>query len=364
VVSVGDLVLTGSVIARSSDPAVPPVHASISGTVTEISMRSHPFGHSSKCVIIESDGGDKWVEPTVAEDLQQDILEKGIIESYGLHRLDMDRGADTVILNGTDHRPYVFVDKAIMLEERENVIVGLNLLMEAVGAKRGVIGINSSDINLIDAMRHEAVGRDIEIVGLKKEYTRGMGRLLSRDLSRQLKSRFKRAIVSRVPTARAVYQAVELGLPFVESYLSVYGAAETAAVKARIGTSFQDVVGALGGYTGTPSRIVMNSPMTGSAQHTDSVPVIRATYALMIDYDVSIEEPGPCIRCAQCVDVCPVNLLPNMLGLYSRKGKFAECRRYHARACIECGYCSYTCPSKIPLMQLIRHAKESLGVGD
>ncbi len=339
------------------------MHASISGTVSEIGMRSHPFGHSSLCVVIESDGRDRWAKPTVTEGLQQTILEKGVVETYSLHRLDLDRGADTVILNGTDHRPYVFVDKAIMLEERESVIVGLKLLMETVDAKKGIIGINASDINLIEAMRHEVIGRDIEIVGLKKEYTRGMGRLLSRDLSSQLGTGLKRAIISRVPTARAVYQAVELGRPFVDSYLSVYGASETAAVKARIGTSFQEVIGALGGYKGTPRRIVMNSPMTGVAQHTDEVPVIRATYALMVQYDVPIEDPGPCIRCAQCVDVCPVNLLPNMLALYSRKGKFAECRRYHVKACIECGYCSFACPSKIPLMQLIRHAKESLGVG-
>ncbi|MFV2041104.1 MAG: hypothetical protein ACC644_03835, partial [Candidatus Hydrothermarchaeales archaeon] len=69
VVAVGDRVLTGDVIARSGETGIPPVHASISGTVSEIGMRSHPFGHSSLCVVIESDGRDRWAKPTVTEGL-------------------------------------------------------------------------------------------------------------------------------------------------------------------------------------------------------------------------------------------------------------------------------------------------------
>ncbi len=150
------------------------------------------------------------------------------------------------------------------------------------------------------------------------------------------------------------------GKPLIEVYVSVHGATKEEAPRVRIGSTIQDVAQYLGGYKGTPKRIFMNSPMTGLAQYTDEVPVIKSTYGITIQYEAVEEEPGPCIRCAQCVDACPVNLLPNLLALYSQKDKFQECRRYNVFACIECGYCSYSCPSKIPIMQLIRYAKSNL----
>jgi electron transport complex protein RnfC len=265
-----------------------------------------------------------------------------------------------VILNGTDHSPYVFIDRVILESEGDNVFKGLRFLMDLVGAKRGIVGINNPEGIFLDKLTKLALDEDVWVVPLKTVYTRGMGRLLSRDISKTLKMDLGKSMVSRVPTARAVYEALANRRPFVELYVSVYGAAKLGAPRVRIGTRFHEIIQALGGYQKTPERIFMNSPMTGIAQYTDEVSVVRSTYGITVQYEVAEEAPGPCIRCSQCVDACPVNLLPNVLALYSRKEKFGECRKYHVFACIECGYCSYTCPSKIPLMQLIRYAKSNL----
>jgi electron transport complex protein RnfC len=342
------------------DENTPPIHSSISGTVREISRRADPFGTVSECIIIDSDGKDEWEKPDLEGKLHEVIFNSGIVESYALYRPSPSRETDTVILNGTDHKPFVFVDQSVLEKEKKEVLKGLRIMVEASGAKRGVIGINASDINLIEALRHAAAEEDIQILPLKMFYSRGMGRLLSRDISKQLKIDLGRTLVSRVPTAKDVYEAVEEGKPFVDVYVSVYGAQETGAPRVRIGTPIQDVIQSLGGYIGTPKRIYMNSPMTGIAQYTDEVPVIKSTYGLTIQYELPEEEQKPCIRCAQCVDACPVNLLPNMIALYSQKNKFVECKRFNVFACIECGYCSYTCPSKIPVMQLIRYTKSNL----
>jgi electron transport complex protein RnfC len=356
----GDYVKTGEVIAKGIDLEAPPVHSSISGTVREIVEHADPFGTTSKSIVIDSDSKDVWTESRLEGKLHEIIFNSGIVETYALYRPSLSREADTIILNGTDHMPYVFVDQTLLLEEKDEVIKGLRIMMEASGAKNGVIGITASNIDLIEAVRYGVAGEDIHVMPLKTIYTRGMGRLLIRDISKQLKTDLGRTLVSRVPKARAVYEAVEVGRPFVETYISVYGAQETGVPRVRNGTSIQDVIQSMGGYLGTPKRIFMNSPMTGIAQYSDEVPVVRSTYAITIQYDTPDEEQGPCIRCAQCVDACPVNLLPNTLALYSRKNKFKECKRYHLFACIECGYCSYTCPSKIPIMQLIRYAKSNL----
>jgi electron transport complex protein RnfC len=68
----------------------------------------------------------------------------------------------------------------------------------------------------------------------------------------------------------------------------------------------------------------------------------------------------PCIKCSTCLDACPVFLNPSQLGLLSRAGRFENMLEYHIMDCIECGSCSYVCPSNIPLVQRFRVAKAML----
>jgi electron transport complex protein RnfC len=42
------------------------------------------------------------------------------------------------------------------------------------------------------------------------------------------------------------------------------------------------------------------------------------------------------------------------------QGRFDECRQIHIENCIECGDCAAVCPSKIPILQLIRYAKDAI----
>jgi electron transport complex protein RnfC len=60
------------------------------------------------------------------------------------------------------------------------------------------------------------------------------------------------------------------------------------------------------------------------------------------------------------VDACPVSLLPTRLAVMANQGRFDECRQMHIQFCIECGRCSFACPSKIHILQLIRYAKSAI----
>ncbi len=131
-------------------------------------------------------------------------------------------------------------------------------------------------------------------------------------------------------------------------------------VQAKIGTPLRSVIEHCGGYKGKPKKIVVNGPMTGVPQYTDEVPVTKDVHGILVQYeeDATIAEIQPCINCAKCVDVCPANLLPNMLAAFANKDRFDMCKRYNISACVECGKCAYVCPSKIPIVQLIKCAKE------
>jgi len=66
---------------------------------------------------------------------------------------------------------------------------------------------------------------------------------------------------------------------------------------------------------------------------------------------------GPCIRCSRCIDACPMGLMPSMLSVLSEKGFYEDAKEYNLFDCFECGSCAYVCPSKRPIVQLVRLAK-------
>ena len=97
----------------------------------------------------------------------------------------------------------------------------------------------------------------------------------------------------------------------------------------------------------------------GIAQTTLDVPVIKGTSGITVLAGKEIKPNAyqPCIRCASCVEVCPVNLMPYKIGDQARLYRLDEFKAWGGLVCIECGCCSYTCPSKRPLLQWIRVGK-------
>jgi len=106
----------------------------------------------------------------------------------------------------------------------------------------------------------------------------------------------------------------------------------------------------------------MGGPMMGLAQSLLDVPAIKGTNGILVleREDVKLFDPMPCIRCARCVDACPIHLLPTTIAKYSQKGMWEEAEEYNAMDCIECGCCSFVCPAHIPLTQHIRIAKSHI----
>lgn len=67
--------------------------------------------------------------------------------------------------------------------------------------------------------------------------------------------------------------------------------------------------------------------------------------------------PDPCIRCSWCVESCPVRVQPAGLLEAAQRGSLDLARHYGLDSCIECGVCSYLCPSHLPLLTGIRSLK-------
>ena len=102
--------------------------------------------------------------------------------------------------------------------------------------------------------------------------------------------------------------------------------------------------------------------MMGTAQFNLDVPILKGTSGVLCltDSQVLSRREYPCIRCSSCLDACPVFLNPSELGFLARAGEYDAMINLHIMDCMECGSCSYVCPSNIPLVQRFRVAKALL----
>ncbi|HHY83533.1 MAG TPA: electron transport complex subunit RsxC [Clostridiales bacterium] len=381
----GDYVRLGQKIGQPKGFVSAPVHSSVSGKVKSIEETVLPNGSKSLAVVITNDGQDTLdnsltpgsLENLSAQELKNIVLEAGIVgmggAAFPTHvKLSppADKKIDVVILNGAECEPYLTSDHRLMLEKPDEIIYGLQVIMKILGVDRGYIGIEDNKTDAIETLIKAAKKADnVQVVKLRTKYPQGAEKQLIYAITgRQVPSgglpMDVGAVVNNVGTAAAIARAVMYGEPLYKRIVTVSGSAvrEPKNLMIRIGTSFRDVIEYCGGWTEEPAKVISGGPMMGIAQHTLDVPVTKGTSGILLftEKEAALPEPSNCIRCARCVSVCPINLMPLHISAQSLKGNFDEAENLHALDCVECGSCSFICPASRPLLQSIRVAKKEI----
>jgi len=371
-VSVGDSVLAGQQIGEAVGPKSAPVHASVSGTVAAISELPHPSGNKIPSIVITVDEQQQSVKFSPLDDpgqseIKQIIKDAGVVEIYGTPTCEVIENIDTIILNITYESSMIAGCVGINTYSSQ-VYEGLKFLMKASGAKQAIIAVNRNNKEAFRILSNLNLKSNIHVVPLKIAYTLNMENLLVFDI---LGARNQmggtpqdvKVAVCGVNPAYEVYDAVVNGRPSMLMPVSVYGpVGNPQSILVPIGMRFKDLFEECGGCSGEPGKIIVNGLYTGIAQYTDEVPVVKQTAGILIQSPSEIlsVQPVACIHCARCVDVCPVDMLPARVAILADQGKFDECRLMHVMNCVECGLCAVECPSKIPLLQLIKYAKVAI----
>ncbi len=101
----------------------------------------------------------------------------------------------------------------------------------------------------------------------------------------------------------------------------------------------------------------------GKAAVSAEFPITKGTSGVLLldESEAKRREVQNCIRCAKCVDACPMGLEPFLYEKLAEKGRWDDLDVLNVTDCIECGCCSYTCPSARPLLDYIRLAKANVG---
>lgn len=385
-IEVGAQVKMGQKIADSSGFVAAPIHASVSGTIKEIGPYNHPLGRPVQAITIESDGEEKWdeqlkpagnLEDLSAEEIRKLVREAGIVglggATFPAHvKLSPppEKKIDIVVINGAECEPYLTADHRVMLEKPEEIVFGLKAMIKALGAEKGVIGVEDNKSDAIRVLELATAEDDqITVAKLHTKYPQGAEKMLIQvTTGRKVPSGglpLDVGIVNHnVGTAVAISQAIKEGKPLIERVVTVTGSGinRPANLLVRVGTLVSEVIEACGGLKDNTLKLIIGGPMMGLAQPDANLPVIKGTSGILAltAEDVFLAERAPCIRCAKCVDACPVLLMPTMIAQAAEHELFARAEKLHALDCFECGCCSYVCPSKIPLTQLIRIAKAEI----
>lgn len=383
VVSVGDYVSVGDVLADNEALMSVPVHSSVSGRVKEIKPCIHPNGSMINAVFVGNDGkytvSDKVCpknpDKMSTEEMLSVIRNAGIMGMGGAGfpthiKLSppKDKKITHIIVNGAECEPYLTSDHRRMLETPEAIIDGLKICMKLLGLNKGYIGVESNKYDAIRALK-TAKTEDIEIMTLITKYPQGAEKqLINAITGRQVPSgglpADVGAVVLNIDTVTNISAAFRTGMPVISRIVTVSGdcIAEPKNLEARTGMSIGALIDAAGGFSKAPEKVIIGGPMMGLAQYSLDVPVIKTTSAVLAlsEADEVYDTDTPCIRCGKCVDSCPMHLMPLYLNKYVREGRFDMAEKYNALDCIECGVCSYLCPGLQSPLTSIRIAKQKI----
>jgi electron transport complex protein RnfC len=385
VVKKGDQVKAGTLLGESGGFVSANIHSSVSGKVNKIDNAVDASGYKRPAIYIDAEG-DEW-EDTIdrSETLvrecsisSQEIIDKiaqaGIVGLGGATfptqvKLTPPAGLrpEILIINGVECEPYLTSDHSLMIEKGEQVLTGVTILMKAISVDKAVIGIENNKPDAIIHLKDLAKRyTGIEITPLKVQYPQGGEKqLIDAVVRRQVKSGALPisvgAVVHNVGTAYAVYEAVQKNKPLIERVVTVTGkgVANPSNFMVRIGTPVRDLIEAAGGMSENTGKIIGGGPMMGKALTSADIPVTKGSSGILVfSKEESLRKPvHNCIRCAKCVQVCPMGLNPTLLMNATEFANWELAEKNYIVDCIECGSCSFTCPACRPLLDYIRSGK-------
>jgi electron transport complex protein RnfC len=380
----GDRVERGDKIAEADGFVSVPIHASAAGTVVDVDWWPHPDGSMSEAVIIEVTKHSPQIprprmvpnwEGLTPDQVRKAVQEGGVVglggAAFPTHvKLSPpeELPIEWLLVNGAECEPYLTTDHRTMVEYPERVHFGIRIMMQCLGAKRAVIGVEMNKPDAIAALeRTKPDDLDVTVQPLVVKYPQGAEKMLIKVVTgREVPSgklpMHVGTVVQNVGSIATIAEIFETGLPLIERVVTVTGPGvkKPSNVLVPVGTMLGDVLEFCGGLTDDAAEIVFGGPMMGSSQPDLRTPITKGITGITVltTAEVKPKKTYPCIKCGHCLDACPVFLNPSQLGILAQAGRYEDMQEdYHLQDCMLCGSCSYVCPSNIPLSQMFALSK-------
>ncbi len=384
IVQKGQHVKRGQMIAKPASFVSVAQHAPVTGTITAIELGEHPNGLLVQAIKIKADPFSAQTvdmpKPRPWQDLSfkefvDGVQQAGLVGLGGAgfpahvkFSIPEGKRCNYIIANGCECEPFLTADHRIMVEFAKELVEGLTIMRHFIPAEKVYIGIENNKPDAIRVLKEEVKKQNVtyEVIGLKVKYPQGAEKMLIKAvLDKEVPSGKLpidiETLVSNVGTLVALAQYFTQSVPLIERVVTVTGTAirRPANLMVPVGTPIKHLIDYCGGVTSKAVRILLGGPMMGIAQKSLDVPVTKGISGVLVLTDNEVQDMTEykCIRCARCVEVCPMYLNPSVMGLLARKGLYEDMEPLHIMDCFECASCSFVCPSGIPLVQSFRVAK-------
>ncbi len=380
----GQMVERGELIAVAAPEQLSvPLHAPVEGTIRDITLMPTALGPKSRSIIIDTlpsspqipvQGNRLDYRQLSRQEIIAAIKDIGMVglggaefPTYAKLATSLEQDTHTVIANGCECEPFITTDYRVMLENIENLLLGMRIVMKSVAADKGIIAIEDNKLEVRTALLpHLPRDGSISVEVLQTKYPQGAEQmliyaLLGVELAKGQQPATLGLEVINVATVTEIGALLPNSQGFIERTVTITGddLEKPGNYRIPIGTSLQHILDETG-FTGQEAELILGGPMMGQPVAFLDTPIHKGTGAVLVLDQRATQNRDlyPCIKCAMCVEVCPVHLNPSALGLLANKHRFQEMQeQYHLDNCFECGSCSFVCPSNIPLVQLFRVAK-------
>ncbi|MCI8371969.1 MAG: hypothetical protein HFI75_06185 [Lachnospiraceae bacterium] len=323
-------------------------------------------------------------------ELKKALFDGGVVGAGGAGfptHAKLSEQADTIILNCAECEPLIKVDRQLITDYVEEVLSGMQLLADTLGAKEGIIAVKKSYTASIEAVKSK-IGeyKSLKLHILPDIYPAGDEVILIYETTGRVVPQGKIPIVVgcmvvNVETVLNAYRKVTSGTNVVTKFVTVAGLVKNPlTVEVPVGITVQDLIDMAGGFTTNDSVMIMGGPMTGRICSTGDI-VTKTTKAVLVlppacppitkrqsSSRLNIRNAmSVCSQCSMCTSLCPRNLLgaaikPHEFMRAVGNGLTHEVDTFlNSFFCVSCGLCEmYSCHQGLSPRTLLDQYKGGL----
>lgn len=350
-------VYAGMLLAEHPAPTKGDLFASISGVITDITERS--------IFITASDDFDPEKNPEAAQEVAEalkpvDLLAEGLegdalrmaLKKLGVNTRSLGRKCTTLIINALNPDPGVTWAEPMLGIHVKHLRVGMELHRRMMQAKEVIVALPEGCTIKYDG---------VKIAHVPASYPNSLDKLVAKAVMGE-ENPVDVGVVG-LHNIWSLGRVGLLGLPLIESVITVANASTSANYIVRDGSTIGEVLASADITPKEADLVVRGGPLRGESVDDLSRSTTKGTYGLFVVEHGTLppmKGHSQCVNCGACELVCPARINPSALSRYAEFALHDRCRAEYIDACFECGLCGYVCPARRPVLQYIRLSKQKL----